>query len=135
MATVELETAEQKVKREAEEKSSNERETLRASIEAEINQKEPGIKVFDWTFGNDETGEVRVFVRQPNRYVKNAAIDEETISKTKSWQTLFETCVIKEHTDKRVHDENPENDMFYYAVLNKMDSLIIWYSIDFLKKK
>lgn len=115
--------------------TSAEREELRLKIEAEINQKEPGIKVFDWTFGNEETGEVRVFVRQPNRYVKNAAIDEQLVSDTKAKHTLFETCVIKEHTDKRVTDEKPENDKFYYAVLMKMDSLIEWYSIDFLKKK
>ena len=115
--------------------TSKEREELRLKLEAEINQKEPGIKVFDWTYESDATGEVRVFVRQPNRYTKNAAIDEERISLTKSQELLFNTCVIKEHTDKRVTDEKPENDEFYYAVLVKMDSLITWHSIDFLKKK
>ena len=112
-----------------------EREILRAELQRAINEKEPGIKVFDWTFGNDETGDVQVFVREPNRYAKNAAIDEMNISETKSKELLFSVCVIKEHTDPRITDGKPENDMFYYAVLMKMDSLINWYSIDFLKKK
>ena len=36
-----------------------EREILRAELQRAINEKEPGIKVFDWTFGNEETGDVR----------------------------------------------------------------------------
>ena len=90
--------------------------------------KELGKEVYVYTFETEDKEEIVGFMKDPDRLVKMRALDMSLQSWTSAANILLETCLIKEHSDPRILDENPDNDKIYFGFLMKANELVKFYS-------
>ena len=90
--------------------------------------KELGKEVHLCVFETEEKEEIVGFMKEPDRLVKMRALDMSLQSWTSAANILLETSLIKEHSDPRILDENPDNDKIYFGFLMKANELVKFYS-------
>jgi hypothetical protein len=101
----------------------NDYEAIRARL-----SKELGKEVYYYTFETEDKEEIVGFMKDPDRLIKMRALDMSLQSWTAAANILLETCLIKEYSDPRILDENPENDKIYFGFLMKANELVKFYS-------
>lgn len=97
--------------------------------------KRLGCKVHPLQFFDDNAQPLYAFVREPNRLVKQRALDA-ALQKGPMIAAgeLLEAVLIKEESDPRVYSEAPENDKYYLGAATAAMELIK-VSVDQFKKK
>lgn len=115
--------------------------TTTPSVEEQLQQKADeiskrlGCKVYPLQFFDDNQQPIFAFVREPNRLVKQRALDA-ALQKGPMVAAgeLLEAVLIKEESDARVYSEAPENDKYYLGAATAAMELIK-VSVDQFKKK
>jgi hypothetical protein len=90
--------------------------------------KELGREVHVCVFETEEKEEIIGYLKEPDRLVKMRALDMSLQSWTSAANILLETSLIKEYSDPRILDENPDNDKIYFGFLMKANELVKFYS-------
>jgi len=90
--------------------------------------KDLGREVHVCVFETEEKEEIVGYLKEPDRLVKMRALDMSLQSWTSAANILLETSLIKEYSDSRILDENPDNDKIYFGFLMKANELVKFYS-------
>ena len=90
--------------------------------------KELGREVHLCIFETEDKEEIVGFLKEPDRLVKMRALDMSLQSWTSAANILLETSLVREYSDPRILDENPDNDKIYFGFLMKANELVKFYS-------
>lgn len=74
------------------------------------------------------------YLREPDRLTKMRAIDLCEQSRTQAGALILISCLIQEHSDRRILEERPENDKIYLGAIDFAVNQVTYYN-ELLKKK
>ena len=113
-------------------------ETKKEEVEikrAELEKRE-GKKVHAFYFDTPDFGQVVGFIKEPALFVKMQSVDmAQRGSKTSAAQIILDVCLMKEESDPRIYNDDPQgkyDDIKMGA--NFAAQGIITYCVDLLKK-
>ena len=74
------------------------------------------------------------YIKEPSRQAKLAVMDKSMVNPFSASQEIVDYFLIKEESDKRIWDENPDNDKYYIGAC-KVAFDMVTLSINQFKKK
>lgn len=87
-----------------------------ATEKAETLSNQMGVKVHPIIFVDDASDDILIgFISEPNRITKTRVLDKGLTSPATAAAELLEAILLKEHSDRRIYEERPENDKFYHG--------------------
>ena len=103
-------------------------------IKADELSKIHNCKVHPLVFKASESDEVIGFIKEPPRFVKLRVMDKGLTAPISASAELVDAYLIKEASDSRIYDENPDNDKYYMGAAMEAYNLITL-SVNQFKKK
>ena len=102
-------------------------------IADELSQRE-GCKVHPLIFMASETEQVIGYLKEPPRHVKLRVMDKGLTSPATAASEVVEAYLIKDASNKRIWDENSENDRYYLGATMEAYNMINMAVNQFKKK-
>jgi hypothetical protein len=102
-------------------------------IADELSQRE-GCKVHPLIFMASNDEQVIGFLKEPPRHVKLRVMDKGLTSPATAASEVVEAYLIKDASDSKIWDENPENDRYYLGATMEAYNLINMAVNQFKKK-
>lgn len=94
-----------------------------------------GVKVHPIVFLEEAGGEEIVgYLKEPSRLMKVRILDKSSIGPNSAAVEMLEEILIKEHSDRRIWEDNPKYDKLYLGAANEA-SMLIQVSKNQFKKK
>lgn len=111
---------------------------LEAEVEAKRLELQVKLKkqVYSYMIQVDDDDWAIAYIQEPHRLTKMRVLDMLAMQQgmSEAGQILLESSLIQEESDKRILNENPENDALFLTMITNCIELIKVYS-DVLKKK
>lgn len=111
---------------------------LEAEVEAKRVELQAKLKkqVYSYMISVGENDWAIAYIQEPHRLTKMRVLDMLAMQQgmSEAGQILLESSLIQEESDKRILNENPENDALFLTMITNCIELIKVYS-EVLKKK